>query len=544
MKGSWGNAISWLRGRRTRSAGTSLRRAPSGYDGFLQRVRAEFSSPEPESEALRQLIVSLSSMTSQHLPRSKRKWLELLVDSPYLDGPLGVYADAFAEIGFQVYRPRNQGAIVNALTASSLPAGKAKFVLVDDLIASKDLVPVKPDFPLNKILTSNIRRWSGRRLRKMTMIHYAAVGESFWRLGRTNPSAMPDEALTLVPTEVLQTPRPGQDPNYRLAGFAGAVDPSEIFEWSRPDPRKIYGRGRGIVQALGDEVEGSEFMSRMVGVFARNHNVPASALFYRGEKDPLEMERHFDRKHRGLGRLFRMAFHRVSSESIGPVRDSFSIERLGDPIDPAKTSEYSRFIWEFIRQHLRIPPSMLANYDDNSGLGMSGIELERFIFLATVMTPLVLDFEETLQDLARHEFDERLVVRHLPFVDTDREFRLRVAEKCPWILTNDQTLALGGWPALEDKAAGSAHVMPRGKIIIESLAPGNEDLLRIASARGRQGDGDEGDDSSSANALPVGSNGGGNCFHVKRVKQLASGLGDVEQQLARIEQQIAEVRLR
>lgn len=373
------------------------------------------------------------------------------------------------------------------------------------------------------------------------MTHYAAVGESFWRLGRSNPRAMPDEALTLVPTEVIQIPRPGQDPNYRLAGFAGSIDPSEIFEWSKPDPRNIYARGYGIVQALGDEVEGSEFMSRMVGTFARNNNSPPLMMVYRGSKNPLEMERHFDRKHRGLGRLFRMAFHQAEDDSVAPVRDAFAIEKLGDTFDPAKVSEYSRFIWEFIRQHLRIPPSMLANYDDNSGLGMSGVELERFIFLQTVMTPLVLDFEETLQDLARHEFDPRLVVRHLPFVNTDREFQLRVMEKFEDRFTNNEIRLLGGQAAMEDESSGSAFLVRRGRVPVDSLAPGNEILERIASSG--SGRGGEDKDSNSANALPVGSNGGGGRIHVKRVEKLATGLGDVEQRLAMIDRQLAEQRL-
>ena len=99
----------WFKRRGARSNGTSRRSGPTGYGGFLSHLRATFSAPEPESEALKQLVVNLSSMTSQHLPRSKRKWLQLLVESPYLDGPLGVYADAFAEIAFEVYEPRNKG---------------------------------------------------------------------------------------------------------------------------------------------------------------------------------------------------------------------------------------------------------------------------------------------------------------------------------------------------------------------------------------------------------------------------------------------------
>ncbi len=532
----------WFKRRGARSNGTSRRTGPTGYGGFLNRLRAEFSAPEPESEALKQLIVNLSSMTSQHLPRSKRRWLELLVDSPYLDGPLGVYADAFAEIAFEVYEPRNRGAVANALQCSGMPAGRAKFDLVDDLIASGGLRPVPPNNPLKKILTSNIHRWSGRRLRRMTMVHYAAVGESFWRLGRSNPRAMPDEALTLVPTEVIQTPRPGQDPNYRLAGFAGPVDPNEIFEWSKPDPRNIYARGYGIAQALGDEVEGSEFMSRMVGTFARNNNSPPLALFYRGGKSPLEMERHFDRKHRGLRRMWRMAFHQVSDDlDTQPVRDAYAIEKMGEPFDPAKASEYSRHIWEFVRQHLRIPPSMLANYDDNSGLGMSGIELERFIFLATVMTPLVLDFEETLQDLARHEFDERLVVRHLPFVNTDREFQLRVMEKFEDRFTNNEIRVLGGQIAMEDESAGNAFLVRRGRVPVDSLAPGNEDLLRVASSGSGRDNGDG--DSNSVNALTAGNNGDRGRFDAKSLKRLTSGLGDLDQRLSVIDQLLAERRL-
>ena len=533
-------AGSWLKRLAGRSNAISRRKQGSGYSHFLKRARAQFSSPEPVAEALQQLVVSLASQTSQHLPRDKRKWLEVLVESPFLAGPLEVYADEFAAVGFQVFRPRNKGAITNAYICNSMPAGRARSDLVDELILKDELVPVEPDFALNQILTSNIRRWTGRRLRRMTMMHYASTGESFWRLGRpSGPQSLPNEALTLTPTEVIQIPRPGQDPNYRLQGFAGPVPPSEIFDWSRADPRNIYSRGRGLVQALGDELEGSEFMSRAVGVFFRNNNTPFSMMVYRGEETPIQKEQYFDRKHRGLGRLFRMAFHQVSGDSQGPVRDAYSIDKLGEPLDPAKMSEYARWAWEFVRQFLKVPPSMLANYDDNSGLGMSGIELERFIFLTSVMTPLVLDFEDTLQDLARHEYDPSLVVRHLPFVNTDREFQLRVMEKFEDRFTNNEIRVLGGELPMEDEKAGNAFLVRRGRVPVEDLTPGNEILEGIARAGGGQGDQTR---SSSESSLPDSSN--GSRFHVKRVKQLANGLGDVERQLARIDQELSQQRLK
>lgn len=186
---------------------------------------------------------------------------------------------------------------------------------------------------------------------------------------------------------------------------------------------------------------------------------------------------------------------------------------------------------------------MLANYDDNSGLGMSGVELERFIFLQTVMTPLVLDFEETLQDLARHEFDERLVVRHLPFVNTDREFQLRVMEKFEDRFTNNEIRLLGGQAAMEDEISGSAFLVRRGRVPVDSLAPGNEILERIASAGGGRGDGDGDSNSSSANALPAGSNGSGGRFDSRSLKKLTDGLGDLDQRLNVLDRQLAEKML-
>ena len=56
-----------------------------------------FSSPEPESEALRELVWKLAGLRHAHLPRDKARWLELLSDSPFLQGPVGVYADEFAQ---------------------------------------------------------------------------------------------------------------------------------------------------------------------------------------------------------------------------------------------------------------------------------------------------------------------------------------------------------------------------------------------------------------------------------------------------------------
>lgn len=486
------------------------------YDAFKGELVQRFSSPDPESDQLRQLIVRLAGFNTGHLPRDKRRWLELLVESPYLAGPLEVYKDEFSAVGYEILRPRDRGSIANALTANSLPSarrngrGTARNDLIDDMVAAGSLVPVEPDFPLNKILTQNIRGWTGRRLLAMSAIHYSAVGEAFWSLGTSsNTQQAPDEALTLVPTEVLETPRlPNHDgithhttshhnTGYRLRNAVGVVSADSIFEWCRPDPRDIYKRGRGVVQALGDEVEGIEFMSRLVGTNARNSNIPPYMWIYRGEETIQEAERRLDRKHRGWGRKFRMFIQRVDPGMAGgPVSDDFALEKLAEPLDPAKVTEYSQWAWRFVREFLRVPPSMLGNWEDNSGLGMSGVELERAVFLLSVMTPIVLDFEDALRDLARRVYDERLVIRHLPFVQTDREFQLRVAEKFPDRFTNDEIGKLAGRAPLEDKKSGAAYLVKRGLIPVADLAPDNEVLEEAAKSGGRT-------DSNSSSGIPA-----------------------------------------
>ena len=485
------------------------------YDAFKGELVQRFSSPEPESDQLRQLIVRLAGFNTGHLPRDKRRWLELLVESPYLAGPLEVYKDEFSAVGYEILRPRDRGSIANALQANSLPSarrngrGMARNDLIDDMVAAGSLVPVEPDFPLNKILTQNIRGWTGRRLLAMSAIHYSAVGEAFWSLGTsTNTQQAPDEALTLVPTEVLETPRlPNHDSithhtishhstGYRLRNAVGTVPAETIFEWSRPDPRDIYARGRGIVQVLGDQVEGAEWIDQLIGTNARNNNIPPYMYIYRGEEELIDAERRMDRKHRGRWRKFRMFMQRVTNQ-IGPVSDEYAVEKLADPLDPAKVTEYSRWVWRFIREYLRVPPSMLGNWEDNSGLGTAGVELERATFLMTAMTSLVLEFEDALRDLARRLYDERLVIRHLPFVQTDREFQLRVADKHSDRFTNDELRALAGKPPLEDKKSGAAYLVKRGLIPVADLAPGNEVLEEAAKSGGRTAD------SSSSSGLPA-----------------------------------------
>lgn len=499
-----------------------------------------FSAPEPESDALRQLVVGLSSQNVQHLPRDKRRWLELLVDSPYLAGPLGVYADEFAAVGWQLLQPRNQGVITNAQAVNSLPSGRARSDLTEDLVASGDLIPVPVDHPLSQILTVNIRRWTGRRLRRMTMLHYASTGESFWHLGSSTNTGAPDEALTLTPTEVIQTPWPGRNENYRIEGFVGEVDPDEIFEWSNADPRSIYRRGRGLIAALGDQIEGAEWTDRLTGTNARNNNIPPHLYVYRGEASVEKTERRLDRKHRGLRRFFRMMIERIDPDAAGPVRDHYALEKLADPFDPTKVIEYSKWAWEFVRLFLRVPPSMLADYNDNSGLGQSGVELERIRFLESVMTPLVLDFEDMLQDLARRLYDPLLVVRHLPFIQGDREFRLRVAVAFPDRFMNDQIQALGGYPPLEDEAAGSAYLVRKGHIPVPSLAPGQEILEEAAK-------GGSSSTESTSNALSVPGNGHSNGHldrrQLKKVNALPGQMSDLETRLAQVSARLDQQRL-
>lgn len=529
---------SWFSRLRRPSGGRSSYRRGSGFDSFRKGLQATFSVPQPEAEALRQFVKALSGFSTQQLPRDKKAWLSLLVESPFLAGPVRVYRDEFAKIGYQLLQPRNQGAIANALEVNALPAGRCRFDLVGDMIAAGSLVPVPPDHPLNKIMGPNVRGLTGRRLRWLTIQHYITVGEAFWRLGSSSNTLTPDEAITIVPTDVIQLPRPGRDVNYRLTGSVGEVSPEEIFEWNDPDPRDIYRRGRGVVQALGDEIESAEFMSRTLGTFFRNNNVPPSIMFYRGDEDAQAMEKKFDRKHRGLLRRARMAFQRILN-THGPVRDQYAIEKMGEALDPQKASEYARWAWEFVRQYLRVPPSLVANYNDNSGLGTSGIELERMVFLMSVMEPIVEDFEDTLQDLARRVYDERLVVRHAPFVETDREFRLRVIEAFPGIFMNDEKRALGGFSNLDDEASGKAFMVKRGQLLLEDLRPGNESLEKAAQGSRR-------DDSESG--LPEHQvNGSGPRFtrgQENRLRLLPGQISGIDQRLDALTREVAERSLR
>jgi len=128
---------------------------------------------------------------------------------------------------------------------------------------------------------------------------------------------------------------------------------------------------------------------------------------------------------------------------------------------------------------------------------MSGVELERAVFLLSVMTPIVLDFEDALRDLARRVYDERLVVRHLPFVQTDREFQLRVMEKFPNRFRNDEHRKLAGHGPDENKASGQAYLLRRGDLPVADLAPGNEMLEEAAKSGGRTAD------SNSSSGLPA-----------------------------------------
>ena len=91
---------------------------------------------------------------------------------------------------------------------------------------------------------------------------------------------------------------------------------------------------------------------------------------------------------------------------------------------------------------------------------------------------------------------------------------------------------------LADKAAGQAHAVRRGTVFVDSLAPGNEVLEKIA-ATGRQGDGEG---SRSSLPEPVG-NGNGSRVDGKQLQKLTSEFGDMGHQLKNLEKRLADQAL-
>jgi len=326
--------------------------------------------------------------------------------------------------------------------------------------------------PLLTLLDTGNPFLAGMQVRQVTQIHLDILGEAFWLLdvdGRGAPTAI----WPLPPTWIKETPDLKRR-SYRVGykGWQGNV-PEQLIVWFRhPDPANPYGRGTGIVQALGDEFEIDEYAAKTMKTWFYNRARPDLIISpkLRETDDPpaaAEIRRLQERwlqDHEGFARASRPYFSNLPL-TVDVVSQTFGEMQLKD-----------------LREHERntilevfggLPPEWFGILENSN---RSTIDAADYMGQRHVIQPRLELLRSVLQAQVAPRYDARLVVEYESPVTEDRAYQLEVMKAQPAVITVDEWRERSGLPPLED-GHGAAHVVPIGVEVRPTLDFAGEALI-------------------------------------------------------------------
>lgn len=302
------------------------------------------------------------------------------------------------------------------------------------------------EHPLLAMLSAPNPMMTGRVALQTTQTHLDLKGETFWLLER-NDQGMPIRYWPLPPHWVQNTPSAGA-PVFQVswANIQGAV-PMENVLWFRDvDPANPYGRGTGIAESLGDELEISEFASKHIKSFFYNRAMPHAIVSFKGASPAAvkEAETRWNNQHTGFWSAFKNWF--TGSE--------VQVERLDTAFADQQLTELRKQQHDLVREVFAVPPEVLGVIENSN---RSTIDAAQFLFATGVLVPRLEFLREEIQTRLVPQFDDRLVLEYDTPVPEAREFQLSTVQAIPEAFQLNEVRAIAGFEPLKELDGLFAH---------------------------------------------------------------------------------------
>lgn len=313
---------------------------------------------------------------------------------------------------------------------------------------------VPRNHPLLQLLRRPNPLMSGTSLMRVTQLSIDLAGDAFWLLER-NGFDMPVRAWPIPPHWVSDLPKEGE-PSYKIQWQAWRADiPERQIVWIHdPSPSNPYGRGRGILQALSDEVTTDEHASKhALGLFF-NRATPEIVVMDPGaDEDEIDShERHWNSRLRGLYRAFKPYFANRKLEFWQPQQ--MNLENL--TLVPLR-----KFERDIQLQCWGIPPEQLGIIEKSN---RATAEASNYIFELNLIRPRRRFVAEEIGLKLAPFFDERIEVGFVDTVPKDKEGTLKVMTANPVAFIMDEWRELAGLEP-EGGELGNARIVPLNSYI-------------------------------------------------------------------------------
>lgn len=389
-------------------------------------------------------------------------------------------AGEVASANWRAFRPVNQRGQRALELAQVHGWGTSKgHAFVTKAVQDHD-VEVLPDHPIVDLLDTWNPALTAYSSWRVCENHLDMVGEAFLVVERMG-GREPRELWPVVPTWVRSTPTVG-DPTFRVVrgSFDRRYSEDDVIWVRNADPADPYGRGAGIGETLGDEIDTDESAAKHAKSLFANHAMPSAIAAVKGAGNDAvkRAQKRWDDAHRGPNRSGRIHW------TAGEVE----LRELTQDLKSSQFVELREFERDAIVQTFGVPPEILGIIENSN---RATIEAATFIFTRFVIVPRL--------ELWRTELQQKLVDIYWPGVwlgydspvPADREFQLEAMKAAPEMPTVNEWREVQGLPA--DDINGELHAVEGNlgfaldltEIPPPALAAPPADSERSASAVGK-----------------------------------------------------------
>lgn len=270
------------------------------------------------------------------------------------------------------------------------------------------------------------RDLTGWNVRYFVFACYALVGEAYL-LKIRDDKGVPVALLPLSPSWVVTTPTVNNAywevyPYGSAGGNAIRVPVEDVISFKDIDLLDPYGRGRGVAEAIGDEVQSDEFAAKYAKNLFYNDATP-SAIIYApgGDKETADqIKQSWKEKMAGL-------FH--SHDIMVMTGENAKFEKIAESPRELDFVESRRYLRDSALQQFHIPPEIVGILESSN---RSTIDSAFYLLNKNVLADYLRMYERVMNtQLLWEDFDKEraLILRHENTVEEDIDQKLKIANE-------------------------------------------------------------------------------------------------------------------
>lgn len=304
-------------------------------------------------------------------------------------------------------------------------------------LAAAGVLREVPDHPLLELLANPNTEITGRSSLQMTQTWVDLKGEAFWFLGG---SSSPSSYLAIPPHWVIAVPT-RETPTFRVSFQSLQFEvPANRMVWLRdPDPENPYGRGTGVAEALGDELETDEYAAKYVKSWFFNGGLPSAVVAFEGlQKDGIErVEEKWNRQYSGAAQANRVHFGGGKMNAV----------KLDSSFKEQQISELRKFQRDTVAQVFGVPPEIVGIIENSN---RSTIDAAGYIYALGVEFPRCEFLRSELQAKLAPAFDKGICLECEVNVPDDANRRLNVMKAQPSVFLKNEWRGEAGYSELPE----------------------------------------------------------------------------------------------